>query len=205
VTKAAQPSRCCSTKSTSTSISRRGVLSMTGHEGEPPLRPLTEGSPADWHPRPLRADWEAREDTNTALGHCTLPPSPPWAGRDGEGRSGGQGWRRGLSPAQLCPPASTPVRGALIAFMAATSQAAATKAAQPSAAARLRAPARCFGGNLPSFIVWSTRRVPIAAPFRQIKIEQAISYKQSLHSFRDGLCYIIENSPASEHVHPCSR
>jgi hypothetical protein len=26
--------------------------------------------------------------------HHTPPPSPPWAGRDGEGRSGGQGWRR---------------------------------------------------------------------------------------------------------------
>ena len=47
------------------------------HEGEPPLRAVDEGSPPDWRPLPLGADWGAREDTNTALGHRTLPPFAP--------------------------------------------------------------------------------------------------------------------------------
>jgi hypothetical protein len=35
-----------------------------------------------------------RQLTDTMVEHQSLVPSPPWAGRDGEGRSGSQGWRR---------------------------------------------------------------------------------------------------------------
>jgi hypothetical protein len=36
--------------------------------------------------------------------HRSLAPSPPWAGRDGEGRSGGQGWRRASEGRQSTSP-----------------------------------------------------------------------------------------------------
>jgi hypothetical protein len=67
------------------------------------------------------------------VGHRSLPPSSPWAGRDGEGRSGAKVAKGGLSPAQLSPLRRPESRGALIAFMAATSpaQAEATKAVVP--------------------------------------------------------------------------
>jgi hypothetical protein len=40
--------------------------------------------------------------------HCFLSPSPPWAGRDGEGRSGTQGWRRSARERQSTSPLSGP-------------------------------------------------------------------------------------------------
>jgi len=41
--------------------------------------------------------------TDTMVEHHSLPPSPPWAGRDGEGRSGGQEWRRASGGGNRCP------------------------------------------------------------------------------------------------------
>jgi hypothetical protein len=48
---------------------------------------------------------QPRQRTNTMVGHRTLPPSLPWAGRDGEGRSGGQGRRRASEGRQSTFPA----------------------------------------------------------------------------------------------------
>jgi hypothetical protein len=78
-----------------------------------------------------RSYWALRRRlTDTRVEHRCLAPSPPWAGRDGEGRSGGPRVAKGAKRAQLCPLRRPPVRGALIAFMAATpqAQAEATKA-----------------------------------------------------------------------------
>jgi hypothetical protein len=40
------------------------------------------------------------------VGHRSPAPSPPWAGRDGKGRSGQQGWRRASEGDNGCPPAN---------------------------------------------------------------------------------------------------
>ncbi len=46
-------------------------------------------------------------------------PFPPWAGREAKADRVAQGWRRGLSPAQLCPLRRPQSAGALIDFMVA--------------------------------------------------------------------------------------
>jgi hypothetical protein len=45
-----------------------------------------------------------RQLTDTMVEHRSLPPSPPWAGRDGEGRSGSKGGEGPARGGNRCPP-----------------------------------------------------------------------------------------------------
>jgi hypothetical protein len=59
-------------------------------------RGLWRGVWPNAHARASRAPTRplGRQLNQTTVEHRSLAPSPPWAGRDGEGRSGSQGWRR---------------------------------------------------------------------------------------------------------------